>query len=633
MPLPPLPDNPYEILGVSKNAQIPEIRTAYRKLVLKCHPDKVTDPAQKAIKAEEFQKVQKAYELLSDENEREKYEDIVRLHEMDRENAEQRRQQQQQQQRSREFAPGRTPPRSYDSEYGRSPHYTVHVKPEPGYKVRTAEPPPFQKSSTWTSGSKSPYTSTRTPPRSYEDNINSAAHSSHEDIPRDSRDARRARKAYDEKPSRDEEKRARRREQEEYERAAEKARKREADRKEAERREIREQEKRDKERRKEEKKRAEKLRDTERKRDTEEKRSRTKPPAYVEEEPEYVPKSEKKPKSSSRVKETPQVQVREDREREPRSHRDVKQAINLDFATEYLQASRSKAAPSLQRAQTYHYNVRHVSPPPPAVATPPPANNGMAPPPPQMRSMGQTLEEETDEEPVMRSAARRRMSHDTPRSREKTSSSSHKKSSSREAEYVAESGRPMPKLSKSATMPTSHLHQSTSPMDTSPPKISRSKTEFVRPPPGPMHGMSRQQTWGPGGEDHRERSRSRPLHGYSEDESEEDYRPRRSHRTRSPDEIGNTFTYKVENGRAKPSVRTASYIDEPVSRSGRGKSYYPEANQSRPLDHRPAMHPHDSYSGQTAFKVKTARNYDMSDVNVADVPYSYTPRDAGYGYA
>ncbi|KAL2211847.1 heat shock protein DnaJ, partial [Sarocladium strictum] len=69
----PLPENPYEILGVSKDAQLPEIRSAHRKRVLKCHPDKVQDPALKAEKQNEFQRVQQAYELLSDENEREKY--------------------------------------------------------------------------------------------------------------------------------------------------------------------------------------------------------------------------------------------------------------------------------------------------------------------------------------------------------------------------------------------------------------------------------------------------------------------------------------------------------------------------------------------------------------------------------
>lgn len=76
-----LPDH-YKVLGVAKDAQEKDIRTAYRKLVLKCHPDKVQDPTLKAQKQEEFQKVQQAYELLTDEEERKKYDDQVRLAEL-----------------------------------------------------------------------------------------------------------------------------------------------------------------------------------------------------------------------------------------------------------------------------------------------------------------------------------------------------------------------------------------------------------------------------------------------------------------------------------------------------------------------------------------------------------------------
>ena len=75
----PLPPDPYKILGVSKDARIPEIRSAHRKLVLKCHPDKVQDPKLKAAKQDEFQKVQQAYELLSDDRERQRYDDQARL--------------------------------------------------------------------------------------------------------------------------------------------------------------------------------------------------------------------------------------------------------------------------------------------------------------------------------------------------------------------------------------------------------------------------------------------------------------------------------------------------------------------------------------------------------------------------
>jgi molecular chaperone DnaJ len=59
-------DNPYEILGVSKNASQEEIKKAFRKLVITNHPDKGGDP-------EKFKKIAWAYELLKDENKRRQY--------------------------------------------------------------------------------------------------------------------------------------------------------------------------------------------------------------------------------------------------------------------------------------------------------------------------------------------------------------------------------------------------------------------------------------------------------------------------------------------------------------------------------------------------------------------------------
>ncbi|OTA53066.1 DnaJ-domain-containing protein, partial [Hypoxylon sp. EC38] len=79
-----LPFDPYKILGVSKDVQLPEIKSAYRKLALKCHPDKVQDPKLKEEKQKEFQQLNEAYELLSNEAERTKYDDKVRLEELRR---------------------------------------------------------------------------------------------------------------------------------------------------------------------------------------------------------------------------------------------------------------------------------------------------------------------------------------------------------------------------------------------------------------------------------------------------------------------------------------------------------------------------------------------------------------------
>ncbi|KAI4595073.1 hypothetical protein KJ359_007326 [Pestalotiopsis sp. 9143b] len=592
-----LPENPYAVLDVAKNAQIPEIRLAYRKLVLKCHPDKVTDPAQKAIKAEEFQKVQKAYEVLSDETERQKYDDMVRANELEKDIMESRRQ------RDRGATPGRTPPRSYDSDYAKSPHYTVHVKPETPYKTRTAEPPQFKKSQTWAAPS-SPYASTRTPPRSFEE-VNQ--YSSYAD-PRDSRDSRRSKKASypDEKVSsrHEEDRRSRKKNDEDYERMQEKLEK--SRRKEeaalaaaAAAKETEKLRKAEEKRRKEERRKPEKVRDSERKRDIEEKRSRHKP-AFVEDDsdPLYsTPSKEKKSKSSSRSKEVPiPVHVREVRG-EPRDPRQAEEIDKLDdtlqYARQYLETSTGKP-PSLQRSKTYAYQ-------PPPVATPPPAHGGVAPPPP-MPNIGARIYSEEDDEPVPRSSARRRMSNESPRVRMDKTSSSYKKSS-REPEYVAESARPMPKM-------------------------YRSQTEY-RPVSGVSPGLSRTTTWA--GDDGRGRQAD-----YFTEESEDDSRQqRRTRRTRSPDEAANTFTYKVKNGQTQAQPRAVYADDHATSRKyGRSSYYAPEANMGRPLDQRPAMPTHSSYSGQHFGKVKTSKMFDASDITYSPhAAQAYGPREQPYGVA
>ncbi|KAJ6044447.1 hypothetical protein N7460_005802 [Penicillium canescens] len=65
--------DPYAALGVAKDATLSEIRAAHRKRVLKCHPDKIQDESQRNAAQDEFQRVQQAYELLSDESRRTKY--------------------------------------------------------------------------------------------------------------------------------------------------------------------------------------------------------------------------------------------------------------------------------------------------------------------------------------------------------------------------------------------------------------------------------------------------------------------------------------------------------------------------------------------------------------------------------
>lgn len=60
----------YEILGVSKTANAAEIKKAYRKLAIKFHPDKNPDDKEAE---EKFKEAAEAYEVLSDDNKRARY--------------------------------------------------------------------------------------------------------------------------------------------------------------------------------------------------------------------------------------------------------------------------------------------------------------------------------------------------------------------------------------------------------------------------------------------------------------------------------------------------------------------------------------------------------------------------------
>lgn len=74
-----LPPDPYKALGIENDADRSVIKSAHRKLVLKCHPDKFHDPVLKAAKQDEFQRVMYAYELLSDERRKAEYDSRAKL--------------------------------------------------------------------------------------------------------------------------------------------------------------------------------------------------------------------------------------------------------------------------------------------------------------------------------------------------------------------------------------------------------------------------------------------------------------------------------------------------------------------------------------------------------------------------
>ena len=66
-------DNYYTVLGLAKTAKEKEIKSAYRKLALQYHPDKIKDDMDKEEAETIFVKVSEAYSVLSDKKKREIY--------------------------------------------------------------------------------------------------------------------------------------------------------------------------------------------------------------------------------------------------------------------------------------------------------------------------------------------------------------------------------------------------------------------------------------------------------------------------------------------------------------------------------------------------------------------------------
>jgi len=66
-------EDPYETLNIPRDATQSQIKTAYRKLALKYHPDKQTSEDDKRRCGDIFAKIGSAYEILSDQQRRSEY--------------------------------------------------------------------------------------------------------------------------------------------------------------------------------------------------------------------------------------------------------------------------------------------------------------------------------------------------------------------------------------------------------------------------------------------------------------------------------------------------------------------------------------------------------------------------------
>src|SRR5690242_13186551 len=63
----------YETLGVDRSASDDDLKKAFRKLARQYHPDLHSSPEQKKTSEEKFKEINEAYEVLSDQDKRKRY--------------------------------------------------------------------------------------------------------------------------------------------------------------------------------------------------------------------------------------------------------------------------------------------------------------------------------------------------------------------------------------------------------------------------------------------------------------------------------------------------------------------------------------------------------------------------------
>lgn len=75
----------YKILGVTQDATDAQIKTAYRKMALKWHPDRHTDKGEEEKKQAEttFKTIGEAYEVLSNPEKKARYDEGVEVEDLD----------------------------------------------------------------------------------------------------------------------------------------------------------------------------------------------------------------------------------------------------------------------------------------------------------------------------------------------------------------------------------------------------------------------------------------------------------------------------------------------------------------------------------------------------------------------